>query len=233
MKMKNDIFYTNEFNKFAANFLYTEIKESIVRENRKINIALSGGSTPIPVFSLLKDFDLEWEKINFFIVDERCVPFNDEKSNYGNINNVFFKHINSASFSFFKEGITFKDMLKKYQKEIERNVTYLKNKLPVFDFILLGMGTDGHTASLFPNTKALVNNNDLIVLNKVPQINEDRLTLTYPVLLNADRIIVLIKGKEKEKILEELYSNSAIEEKYPMYKIVKKHKNIKWIVEKK
>lgn len=100
---------------------------------------------------------------------------------------------------------------------------------PVFDLILLGMGDDGHTASLFPRTLALKENTRWVVENKVPQLNTRRITLTYPTILSAKKIVVLIKGETKKKIYEEIVSNT--ETLYPMQKVMFEREDIDWILE--
>jgi len=91
------------------------------------------------------------------------------------------------------------------------------NGYPQFDLIILGMGLDGHTASLFPKTQALSNEKDLVVLNHVPQLDAKRITMTYPLILNSKKSILLIKGEEKKIALY-----NAIENDLPIAKVINK-----------
>lgn len=236
MKMKNkrepNIIFKERsinYNYFAAEFLFKTLIKFQAENKGKINVALSGGSTPLPILKVLINKKLDWERFNFFMVDERCVSLENSFSNYGNIYKIFFNKIPSNNYSMVQEGISFNESIKKYKKDIIENVAIGENRFPIFDLILLGMGDDGHTASLFSKTKALLEEKELVALNKIPQLNTERITLTYPVILNANEIIVMVKGENKEKIISELYSSSS--KKYPMLKIVEEHSNLKWLIE--
>jgi 6-phosphogluconolactonase len=100
---------------------------------------------------------------------------------------------------------------------------------PVFDFVLLGMGEDGHTASLFPNTEALEERLKFVTANFVSPLDSHRITLTYPVIQNAREAIVLIKGKRKIQILDEIYNSETM---YPIHELVKSNLKLSWIVGK-
>jgi len=217
-----------DFNVFASEFLYTKIIQLLENNVSAINIALSGGNTPLPILDKLKDKEIDWERINFFMVDERCVSINSPLSNFGNIKKIFFDKIASNRFSMIKENLSVQNSLTQYKQSIIKNVVIKENGFPVFDLILLGMGDDGHTASLFPNTKALLEENEFVVINKVPQLNTKRITLTYPLILNSNEIVVIVKGENKEKIINELYSENSCN--YPIARIVKEHSNLKWVI---
>lgn len=176
------------------------IIQELLQDSDTITIAVSGGSSPLPVYKKLSDCKIEWNRIIFFLVDERCVSILDPESNYRNINNIFFKKINAVSFSMIEDGISFKQSADNYGRKILESVQKVKN-LPSFDLVILGMGLDGHIASLFPDTKALNEKDALIVLNDIPQLNTQRITMTYPLLMNSKKIVMLIRGEEKKKVL--------------------------------
>jgi 6-phosphogluconolactonase len=227
MKNKHFFLESNQlnFDNFAADFLFDKLN------NNKLilNIALSGGDTPLPILNLLKNKNLIWERLNFYLVDERCVKIDHPQSNYGNLNKHFFKHITSESFPIVQPNISFVDGIDNYKRSIIKNVSRIKNGIPEFDLILLGMGDDGHMASLFPNTNGLKESKELVIFNKIPQLQSERITLTYPVLLNAKEIIVIVKGDSKKKIIKELYSNLSTD--YPMQKIVDEFENLHWLID--
>ena len=227
--MKNNIlnFCSEEFSELSSDFLSKKIKHLIAKKNTYINIALSGGSTPIPILNFLKKEEITWSRIRFFMVDERCVPLNDTLSNYSSISKIFFKDINSQNFSMVKENFSYQLLAENYELELEK-LPITENGFPQFDLILLGMGEDGHTASLFPNTTALLEDKKWVVLNEVPQLKTERITLTYPVILNAKEIIVLVKGNRKKEIVEEIYKEEI--NFYPIQKIARSHKNLTWII---
>jgi len=216
------------FDEFAAAFLYKTLKRIETVVDGKINIALSGGTTPLPVLEKLKQQQINWERYNFFMVDERCVSIENEASNFGNINKIFFKDIPSKYFSMVLKDTSFTESVENYKATIKGQITKRVGSFAQFDLILLGMGDDGHTASLFPETKGLLEENETVIINKIPQLNAERITLTYPVILNSSEIIVMVKGKSKENIIEEIYSGNL--KRYPIGKIAKEHSNIKWLI---
>lgn len=201
--------YTQE----TAEFLKAIIKE-LLQEKSKISIALSGGSSPLPIYKILSQFDLEWSRIHFFMVDERCVVNTDSQSNYGNIRECFLDAISAKSFPMVTKLGNFKDQAIQYEQLLKDELSLYRG-IPQLDLVLLGMGLDGHTASLFPNTEALNNTQDLVVLNQVPQLQTERITMTYPLLQNANKIILLARGKEKKSVLDKLDAN-----KHPITKLL-------------
>lgn len=216
------------FNELVSDFLFNKIAELVMLSNEDVNIGLSGGTTPLPILFLLKEKKIDWKRINFFIVDERCVPIDSKESNFGNLSNYFLDFIPSKKESMILTGYSYLESVHKYEKVVFEMVPSGENGLPKFDLILLGMGDDGHIASLFPNTEALYENEKIVVINEVSKLNSKRITVTYPLLLNAKELIIIVKGKEKEKIINELYSDNSTE--YPVLRIVKSHKNLKWLI---
>ncbi|WP_296635754.1 6-phosphogluconolactonase [Polaribacter sp.] len=193
----------NEFDVFSSKFLYNTLKKLSDRKE-VVSVALSGGSTPLPILSILKEYKLNWDKFNFFMVDERNVPVSSSSSNYGNIQKVFFKDLDSHSYSMVKDNYSIDECAINYEKLLYSKIPLRKNGYPVFDLILLGIGDDGHTASLFPLTEGLNESKKWVIKNRIPQLNTERITLTYPLILNASKIIILSKGGSKEKILKEI-----------------------------
>lgn len=231
MKTKRINFFKdkeNNFDKFASDFLFEALKQIEITSFGKINIALSGGNTPLPILEILQKEKLAWDRFNFFMVDERCVPNDNPLSNFGNIQKVFFNQISSSKFSMVQDGTSYNESIAIYIDAIIKNVSATINGIPEFDLVLLGMGDDGHTASLFPETKALLEDNEIVVLNKVPQLQSERITITYPLILNSKEIIVIIKGESKEKIISELYGGESFD--YPILKVAKLHSNLKWLI---
>ena len=143
-----------EFDSYSARFLY-HILKSLSENKKKISIALSGGSTPLPILSILKEYKLNWEYFNFFMVDERNVSISSSSSNYGNIEKVFFRDVNSSCHSMINDNYSIEECAINYEKILSTKIPLVINCLTVFDLILLGIGDDGHTASLFPETKGL------------------------------------------------------------------------------
>ena len=186
-------FSLENFDSAVVSLLLEKMKYLLASTSRNINIALSGGNTPIPILELLSKEQVSWDRICFFMVDERCVTLESKDSNYKNIQTSFFSKIPASSFSMVLEGKSFEESIYIYSEELQK-LPQSANYFPIFDLILLGMGDDGHTASLFPLTNALKEEKKWVTLNEVPQLNTQRITLTYPVLLNSKEIFVLIKG---------------------------------------
>lgn len=205
----------NDFVNESASVIKDLILE-LTQKQTQINIALSGGNSPLPIYEKLRSFNLDWSSIRFFVVDERCVPSSNIENNYKNICEVLFNYVSSITFPIIKEGLTYFEAAVHYEEQIREHVNVV-NGIPQFDLLVLGMGLDGHTASLFPKTKALKNKTDLVVLNKVPQLNTDRITMTYPLIMNSNKIVLIANGPDKKKILDNVFKNE-----YPISKIIPK-----------
>ena len=229
--MKNNFKQKNlkekEFVSFSAESLYKTLKT--LSENKKnISIALSGGSTPLPILSLLKEYKLNWEIFNFYMVDERNVSISSSSSNYGNIEKVFLRDVNSSSHSMINDNYSIEDCAINYEKLLCSKIPLGENSFPIFDLILLGIGDDGHTASLFPDTKGLNESKKVVINNSIPQLNTVRITLTYPVILNASKIIILAKGAAKDKILKDIKMGEG--DHYPIARIINSNVDITCIL---
>ncbi len=157
-------------------------------------IALSGGKTPIPIYKALSKQKFPFNKTDFFITDERYVPKNHKDSNQKMIFETLIKTAKPKSFHTFDTKLPIKKSLEKYEKEIKNS--HAKNG---FDLIILGIGVDGHIASIFPNSKALKETHRLTshtTTTKFPI--KDRLTLTLSPIIKSKNILVLLKGKKKK-----------------------------------
>lgn len=214
---KQNAIKEEEFDSYSAASLYHTLK-TLSKNKKNISIALSGGSTPLPVLSILKEYKLNWEYFNFFMVDERNVSISSSLSNYGNIEKVFFRDVNSASHSMINDNYSIEECAINYEKLLRSKIPFGENSFPVFDLILLGIGDDGHTASLFPDTKGLNESKKVVIKNSIPQLNTDRITLTYPVILNASKIIIMAKGAAKDEILKEIKMGKGGH--YPIARII-------------
>jgi len=202
----------------------------------ELNIALSGGNTPIELFKILaaeyKD-KIEWNKINFYWVDERCVPPDSPDSNFGNAYNNLFRFINLSPARLHrikgeadpkKEAIRYSDLVK---HNVPQNGT-----LPHFDIILLGLGDDGHTASIFPNQMQLLTSEKLYETAIQPKTGKTRITMTGNLINNAKCIYYLVSGKGKSDVINAILNCIEAADKYPANFIKPADGELVWVVDK-
>lgn len=174
-----------------------------------INIAISGGTTPAAIFELLAKnyFDkVDWKRINFFWVDERCVPSTHPDSNYGMTKRTLLNHIQIPPQNIHPihcaENVH--DEIERYSEEIKLFLP-VENKFPRFDLIFLGLGSDGHTASIFPNQLEPMKTNEICALSIQPETNQKRITLSGRVINNSKKIIFIVTGKSKSLIIKNIF----------------------------
>ncbi len=216
---------------------FAEILINTINHNKgQINIALSGGSTPKAVFDCLaKDYKekIEWNKINFFWGDERCVPSDHPESNYLMAHNHLFSKIDINSKNIFKiDGSNNpKIEAENYSKIIRENVI-LRNNIPSFDLVMLGLGEDGHTASIFPDSISLINDKRICAVAKHPVTNQERITLTGTVINNSKRIVFLVIGASKSKIVDIILNKKEGFEKLPASFVNPTYGNLIWLIDK-
>jgi 6-phosphogluconolactonase len=173
-------------------------------------LALSGGSTPRTLYSLLARRPLPWERLHLFWGDERCVPADDPDSNYRMARETLLDQapIPPAQVHRWRTEDGPQVAADEYHRLLARE---FGPGVPVFDLVLLGMGEDGHTASLFPGTPALQVSDRWAVANYVPQVKDVwRLTLTFPVLNAARRAWFLISGAAKAEALRRVLSGEDL-----------------------
>jgi 6-phosphogluconolactonase len=169
---------------------------------RPVAIALSGGSTPKRLYETLAvppfANEIDWSGVELFFGDERCVPPDHADSNYGMTVKALLSKIPAVKAHRMEADAGAADA---YEALVRKRVAYGVDGIPAFDVVLLGMGPDGHTASLFPGTRALDETEHLVVMNEVPQLGTRRMTFTYPLLNAARRVWVLIAGADKKEMV--------------------------------
>jgi 6-phosphogluconolactonase len=190
-----------------------ELAEEAVSARGRVRIAVSGGSTPKATFALLADPDqpfvnrMPWDQLELFFVDERTVPPDHPDSNYRMTKETLLDKVNLRP-----------DQIHRIQGELEPEIAAAEYEYdlrgtfrlegaeaPRFDIVTLGMGPDGHTASLFPHTDAIHEIGRLVVANKVPQKDTWRVTLTWPVINHAREVFFLISGSDKAAPLHQVF----------------------------
>ena len=266
--MQIKIFPTIEkLNEFAAE-KFIEIGIEAIEKRGQMTVALSGGSTPKPLFQLLASDKyknrLDWKSVFFFFGDERNVAPESEESNFRMANENLFEPLKIKTENIFRWKTELDDagkIAEDYDKTIRKFFDAGRNppaygkrnpsayadgsdrknpsaygggadgKFPRFDLIFLGMGDDGHTASLFPLTKALNETEKIAVENFVEKLDTWRFTLTFPAINNAENIIFLIKGDDKAETLKEVLEGGLQTEKFPSQKVRPAHGNLFWLID--
>jgi 6-phosphogluconolactonase len=221
----------------AAEFL--EAAREALQEKDSFRVALSGGSTPRALYELLSTNPLlqamvPWSKMEIFFGDERHVPPDNAESNYRMASEAMLAKAPVDAKQVHRiqgEMANAEDAAEEYEKELRASFRLEAGQLPRFDLVLLGMGPEGHTASLFPGTKALGAERRLVVRNWVGKLYTDRITLTSPVLNNAVRVIFLVHGREKAPALKAVLEGPYEPEQLPAQMIQPKNGRVLWLVD--
>ena len=227
----------------AVSLSAAEMMVSLALETLKTKdsfaVALSGGSTPKNMFSLLASDEtlrnrMPWDRIHFFWGDERHVPPDHEESNYRMTREAMLdiapvppENIHRIRAENHDAGRAAEE----YEQELRDFFKLERGQLPRFDCVLLGMGPDGHTASLFPGTKALQERERLVVSNWVDKFQSFRITMTVPVLNNADRVIFLVSGENKAEPLRTVLEGEKQTDLFPSQLIEPTHGSLLWLVD--
>jgi len=202
---------------------FVEQAERAVAAHGRARIAISGGSTPKTAFALLADpkqpwrARMPWKELDLWWVDERCVPPDDPDSNYRMTREAMLDHVPLKPDQIHRmEGeLEPEAAAARYEAELRNGFRLESAELPRFDLVQLGMGQDGHTASLFPHTQALAEQKRLAVANHVAAKDAWRVTLTRPVIDHAAEVFFLIAGEDKAQILKEVWTGLYDPERLP------------------
>lgn len=220
----------------------TDVVESLANElktyslkNQPSHISLSGGSTPKMLFKRLAQApyatEINWSNLHFWWGDERCVAPTDAESNFGEANELLFSQIDIPAENIHRilgENEPEQEA-ERFAKEMAQSVP-TENGVPVFDWILLGVGPDGHTASLFPG-KTNYEDEKLAVVANHPESGQFRVSKTAKVLRAAKRISYLVLGAGKQEIIQEINGTPAEQLPYPAAKIKSTNGNTEWYLD--
>lgn len=220
----------------AIEFLANDLKNYSL-QNKPIHVSLSGGSTPKMLFRRLAQIpyptDINWANLHFWWGDERCVLPTDSESNFGGADTLLFSQVSIPAGNIHRilgENDPQKEA-QRYAKEMAATIP-LHDGVPVFDWILLGIGPDGHTASLFPG-KTTYNEKNLVIVATHPQSGQFRVSKTARVFKAAKRITYLVLGSGKQDIVNEIHIHSAGDLPYPAAKIRSDNGETEWYLDKK
>jgi 6-phosphogluconolactonase len=217
------------------------LSEAVVAEWQKISahaikargvfrVALAGGSTPRSLYEHLASPEInkqiDWDHTQIYFGDERCVPPDHADSNYRMVNETLFSNVSVPSdhiHPMFDPAFDAVENAKRYNS--------LVSAFDAFDLILLGMGEDGHTASLFPGTFILNETREKVAAQYVEKLSAWRISITFPVINAARHVIILVAGENKAKVLAEIASNDGDKLSYPIQRIVPTG-NLDWYLDR-
>ena len=213
----------------AAADTFAEGATRSIREKGRFGVALAGGSTPKALYELLatgyRDA-LDWSKVHAFFGDERCVPPDHEDSNYRMARRALLSHVPVGSVHRMRGELDPREAATLYEEEL---AAFFGGK-PSFDLVLLGIGEDGHTASLFPHTPALEVRDRWVVENPVPKLDEVRITLTVPTINAAGAIAFLVSGEGKAEALKKILEEDADPNEYPAKLVRPEDGELTWML---
>lgn len=232
--MRVNIFPDLESMSRAAAEFFIDIADKAVKAKRKFSVALSGGNTPRAMFEYLADIERQkrtpWEKIDIFWGDERCVPQSDPSNNAFNAFSLLLNKIPAASGNIHKiESDLPPDEAAKRYEDVLRN--YFGNESPRFDLIFLGLGENGHTASLFPHTPVLKEIERWVSSVFLEERNMSRITLTPAVINQAENIVFLVAGTNKAWILRQVIEGEYEPYRFPAQLIRPVNGILYWFVD--
>lgn len=230
--MKKQIFNNLE----ELNKSFTDLLKEILSEKDKVTIALSGGSTPKSIFDYwAKNHvnDIDWSKIYLFWGDERCVSPTDEQSNYKMTKDHLLDFVSVPESNIFRiEGENDPVSEAKRYSEVLTKELNIVDTTPSFDIVILGMGDDGHTASIFPHEMHLWDSNDNCVVAIHPESGQKRVSITGKVINNAQKVLFLVTGANKaEKVKVIIESQDLVKDTYPAARVNPSSGDLTWYLD--
>ena len=220
--------------RFLAEKVLNLIKDAVIAGS-EFHIALSGGSTPRVLFEIIADNYSDpgiWDQVRFYWADERCVPPDHPESNYRMAYHTFLRylaHSNDYVFRIYGEEDPHLEA-ERYGEILRQNVP-MKNGLPEFDLVLLGMGGDGHTASIFPEQMELLWTDRLCDVGIHPGSGQRRITMTGKVINNAKNVFFLVTGEDKARTIADIICRNRKSENYPASHIDPVHGKLTWFLD--
>jgi 6-phosphogluconolactonase len=230
MKGESHVIRTRNFVADAAAFILEQAHEAIAERN-EFRIALSGGNTPAPVYAQVaaEAHDFPWDKARITFGDERCVPPDDLQSNFRMARENLFvpAAVPEKSIMRMRGEIDPRIAAHEYEQQLDRIAAQRAEPIYQHDLILLGLGDDGHTASLFPGTAALEEMRNTVVANFVPKLNTWRLTFTFLLINPARHILFLVGGSKSSKLIQRVLDGDR---EFPAARVNPSAGEVTWII---
>ncbi|MCG3205184.1 MAG: 6-phosphogluconolactonase [Elusimicrobia bacterium] len=218
--------------------LVLETFSGAIEARKRATWALCGGRTPQWVFPKIAEAyyreRIDWKNVLIFWGDERCVPPDHKDSNYKLAKDLMLSKVPVPAENIYRmagEMTSPHEAARAYETQL-KNIFKYDRPFPKFDLIWLGMGEDGHTASLFPGTSALEETEKWVVGHHVERLSSNRLTLTIPVINNARRVVVLCPGESKAPVLRDLFHPLASKNRYPIQRVHPTGGELIWLLDK-
>ena len=205
--------------------------QTAIESRDRFTIALSGGSTPKPLYEALSSQSLPWTKIHIFWGDERYVPATHQDSNQLMARQAWLDKIEIPAENIHPMNTTSADPAQdaqQHEAELQRFFQTKTGEIPVLDLILLGMGDDGHTASLFPHTKALTVSDRLVTVGN--KDSNPRITFTVPLINQARCVLFVVAGENKRPALKQVFAEQGDEIDYPS-RLIQPQGELLWLLD--
>jgi 6-phosphogluconolactonase len=220
---------------YTAAGLFSEIVNSSIKRERRASVALSGGGTPRALFTLLAEPDwreaIDWSRVHVFWGDERFVRPDDAQSNFRMANETLLSKAPIPQENVHR-FVTERGSAEEVAADYERTVReYFKGQGATFDLILLGLGTNAHTASLFPNCAGLRETNRLVVAEYIEEVKSERLTFTVPLINAARNVCFLVSGGEKAEVVRDVLEGTMNPEQKPAQLIRPIEGKLTWLMD--
>jgi 6-phosphogluconolactonase len=229
--MQIDVFETAEMLAAAAGELFFELAHKAIGERGRFDALLSGGSTPRAVYQWLAEHGdmLDWQRVRLFFGDERPVPPDHADSNYRMAKEAMLDALDHYGVRAYRIEAEWPphEAAARYEATLK---TMFSGDFPRFDLAYLGLGTDAHTASLFPNTRAIHEEERWFVANEV-QPDEWRITATPPVINNARQIAFLVTGASKAEPVQQVIEGERLINIYPAQIVAPYHGHVRWMLD--
>ena len=224
-----------EISREAARF-FCELSQQSVQRSGRFAVALAGGSTPKTLYRLLaEDFRerVDWNRVHLFWADERCVPPSHADSNFAMVRDALLSRVEIPDANVVRmRGEDPPDAAAAAYERVLRAQFHLEPaEWPRFDLVLLGLGDDGHTASLFPGSPATTVADRLVVPNYVEKLDAHRLTMTFPVINHAANIVFLVSGRSKTNALKDVLAAKGDDVERPARRVNPEDGRVVWIVD--
>jgi 6-phosphogluconolactonase len=218
---------------------FVQSATAAVSDKGSFHVALSGGSTPKALYSLLANdaalrAQLPWDKMQLYFGDERSVGPDHAESNFRMASETMLSKVPLKTEQVFRIKGEYKDTERaalEYEQAVRTSFKIGEGRFPHFDLVLLGMGNEGHTASLFPGTKALHETKRIVVRNWVGKLYTERITLTAPAINNAARVLFMITGADKALALKGVLEGPYEPEQLPAQMIQPSNGELLWLVD--